>query len=401
MQHDTSPRGMVHRLLSRFASFSARPALRRLTSAQGWVSLRRRARTAVSGLPAPWPGVFRIVGGHTTTVARLVSRGVRSALALQRRRPVLFLLLTLPGLLLVLQSRQLSPTDSVSFSRGLPAGLHREGRTSESRYVHWMTGNTGADREYARDLGCRSGEREVAGPVVLAFGRQVDAGGTRGFDGPSVLRSYELIAAVSSAFAAGLAECSDRTHLLVVATSNYHLDDPATAARFGTQWAAMLDLIEPADDVTVLGGTDLEPGWGAYPAAAAWVESFRAAGKVLVSNASADGCPRAGLGGRCANGWTVDGLAGLVWGGDGLALPQIYRHDGVQAEQWGVLARSWDAAGGAVRFAGAMTQVRACEQVRNRNCPQLSLDPEGARRQLSEAVGELAAVPVGTDVGWG
>jgi hypothetical protein len=331
----------------------------------------------------------------------VVSRTVVAALALQRRRPVLFLLLTLPGLLLVLQSRQSSVTDPASFSPAGPAGLHQEGRTSESRYVHWMTGDAGVDSDRARGLGCRSGERGVAGPVVLAFGRQVDAGGTRGFDGPSVLRSYELIAAVSSAFATGLAECSDRSHLLVVATSNYHLDDPQDASRFGLEWAAMLDRVEPVEDVTVLGGTDLEPGWGAYPAAAAWVESYRGTGKVLVSNASADGCPRSGLGGRCANGWTVDGLAGLVWGGDGLALPQIYRHDGVQAEQWGVLARSWNATGGVVRFAGAMTQVRACEQVRNRNCPQLSLGPERARRQLADAVGDLASVPVGTDVGWG
>lgn len=330
-----------------------------------------------------------------------VSRGFCAALALQRRRPVLFVLLTLPGLLLVLQAQHLSPTDPASFSRGLPTGLHREGRTSESRYVYWMTGDTAADRAQAHDLGCRSGERGTAGPVVLAFGRQVEAGGTRGFDGSSVVRSYELIAAVSSAFAAGLSECSDRTHLLVVATSNYRLDDPPSAARFGAQWAAMLDLIDPADGVTVLGGTDLEPGWGSYSATAAWVESFRTTGKILVSNASADGCPRSGTGGHCANGWTVDGLAGLVWGGNGLALPQIYRHDGVQAEQWGVLAHSWDVTGGVVRFAGAMTQVRACEQVRNRNCPQLSLGSEDARRQLVDAVDGIASVPVGTDIGWG
>ena len=189
--------------------------------------------------------------------------------------------------------------------------------------------------------------------------------------------------------------------MLILATSNYRLANPAEAARFGGQWAEMIARVESPERVTVYGGTDLEPGWGSFPAATAWVGSYRASGQVLVSNASADGCPRTGTIGRCANGWTVDGLAELVWGGDGLALPQIYRHDGVQAEQWGVLARRWAATGGRPRFAGAMTQHRACEQVRNANCPQLSLTHDDARRQLASAVGDLTPIPVGTDVGWG
>lgn len=338
---------------------------------------------------------------HAPVVRATARHYLRRFTTLQRRRPVTFLMVALLSLSAV---PVISPSSGVgAFFGGVPflgSDATERAVTSTSRYVHWMTTDTSADVAYADRLGCEAATRGETGPILLAFGRQVDAGGTRGFDGPRVLRPYTQLAAVATGFRDGLARCGGGA-LLVVTTSNYRLDDVTEAARFGTEWAELVRSIGSRDGVTVAGGTDLEPGWGSLAGAKAWVQSFKASGLTLYSNASADGCPRSGHGGPCANSWNTSALAELVWGDGGVAIPQIYRHDGAQAEQWGVLARLWADAGGTPRFAGAMTQVRACDQVRNRNCPQLSLAPDGARAQLQQAVGALAEIPVGTDVGWG
>lgn len=272
---------------------------------------------------------------------------------------------------------------------------------SSSRYISWMTNDLEQDTETARRTACL--ETGDGGVVLIAFGRQV-AGGTRSFDGADVLYSYEHIGAVALAYADALSRCSDNSWTLVVATSNYKLNDPALASVHGAAWGSMIDATDDKapGGVRLVGGIDLEPGWGAPNAAKAWIEAYKSVGVRLISNASADGCPQAGKGGRCANNWDVQLLAELVWGnGDHAALPQIYRHDGAQARQWGVLSRHWRSTGGTPRFVGVMTQVRACELVRNRHCPQLSLAPDSARLQLQEVVGEDIPVPHATDVGWG
>jgi hypothetical protein len=165
----------------------------------------------------------------------------------------------------------------------------------------------------------------------------------------------------------------------------------------------MLRSLPKVPRVFYMGGIDLEPAWSSPEAAGKWVQGYREAGSVpLLSNASADGCPYDASRRSCSNGWNIGMLAEMVWGGPGWAvIPQIYRHDGVMAEQWGQIAREWHARGKRPLFVGVMTQFRACQQVRNSNCPQLSLAPEKAVEQMRRALGELARVPSVTDVGWG
>lgn len=277
--------------------------------------------------------------------------------------------------------------------------------TSTSRYVNWMTGELGPDVAVAERRGCRSAE--TGGETsVLAFGRQVRGTGTRSFTWQGNLYPYSHLEQVALSYIAGMARCAEgQLGSLAITTSNYHLDDVDEATLHGGQWQEFVGRIKAANhtDVDVVGGIDLEPGWGGAKAARSWMENWRAAGSIpIVVNASADGCPASGTGGGCANGWNTRLLAELTWGREGdLALPQIYRHDGVQASQWGVLSRVATAAGLVPRFAGAMTQVRACSQGPNRNCAQLSLGPDGARAQLQGAVGSEIAIPSGTDIGWG
>lgn len=274
-------------------------------------------------------------------------------------------------------------------------------RATTSRYVNWMTDDLLRDREVSYRLGCRGGERGESGVVVLAFGRQVTAGGTRGFWGPEVLRSYAQIAEVVAAYRDGLIECGAGPIVLAVTTSNYEIYNAEEAAVFGAAWLAMVSSIADRALVRIEGGTDLEPGWGGLAAARAWVRAYKATGRTLYSNASADGCPLAGAGGGCANGWDTASLAELVWGGGGVAVPQIYRRDGAQARQWKVLAEYWLRTGNTPIFAGAMTQHRACKQVQNANCPQLSQPHDVAKKQLGRLLGDVIDLPIGTDIGWG
>jgi hypothetical protein len=274
-------------------------------------------------------------------------------------------------------------------------------RATVSRYVNWMTDDVERDRAVSYRLGCRGGERGESGVVVLAFGRQIADGGTRGFAGPGVVRSYAQIAAVVAAYRDGLAACGAGDVLLAVTTSNYDFYDVEEAAGFGGRWRELVESIGPVGGVRIIGGTDLEPGWGGLAASRAWVDAYKSTGLVLYANASADGCPLSGVGGGCANGWDTSSLAELVWGSRGVAVPQVYRRDGAQARQWKVLAEVWARTGGAPVFGGVMTQQRACRQVVDPNCPQLSQPHDVARNQLQVLLGSLADVPVGTDVGWG
>lgn len=276
----------------------------------------------------------------------------------------------------------------------------REYPVSRSHYVSWLTGAVVGDSDTARRLACEDGG---VGVVLLSFGKQVE-GGTRSFEDAESLFTYDYIQKVSIAYAEGLVECHGGSSTLVVATSNYRLYDTTTATSYGTAWRDMISRLQSVapSGVFMVGGIDLEPGWGGVAAAHAWVAAYNAGEVPLIANASADGCPTSGTKGRCANGWSVLDLATMVWGdGQGLALPQIYRTDFVMARQWGVISRTWTQAGGSPRFAGVMTQVRACQHVGMDACEKLNLGPEEALLAMRRVLGPEIQVPGATDVGWG
>lgn len=272
---------------------------------------------------------------------------------------------------------------------------------TRSQYLHWMTDDVDADREQARRQACRAAERSTGGPVVLAVGRQLP-GGVTGFATGGEVRNHAHLAAVVSAYVDGLQRCGDGDAWTVaVTTSNHRLEDVMLADEHGRNWALAVGSIPSTDDVTVVAGVDMEPSWGSFAAALRWVSAYRAAdGPPLLFNASADGCPQQGDAGPCNNGWNVDAMATTIWSrSSDSALPQIYRHDGAMAAQWGVIARAARRLGLEPRFAGAMSQRRACAQVGGDDC--LDLPPAKAWEQLRHALEGVATVPGVTDVGWG
>jgi hypothetical protein len=88
--------------------------------------------------------------------------------------------------------------------------------------------------------------------------------------------------------------------------------------------------------------SDMEPAWDAPLITKQLVNGDTAHGWALYYDfGSADGCPSVGSGGSCSNGWDVDDVAYVSFKGAAVPLPEIYYT--VNADQWTVVRRSWDA----------------------------------------------------------
>jgi hypothetical protein len=73
----------------------------------------------------------------------------------------------------------------------------------------------------------------------------------------------------------------------------------------------------------------------------------------------------------------------------------------VQSRQWATIARNFKKKGGVPRFAGVMTQVRACQLVQNSSCKQLNMHGLVAKEQLTRELKGITTIDVATDIGWG
>lgn len=287
--------------------------------------------------------------------------------------------------------------------------VQKPGQVTTSRYVTWLSGNSGSSSTVAYDTACLQASTERPGVVILGFGRQLPEGVSQ-FRGKRSPKSLSEVRATLEAYSRGLAECS--RHLgqwsLVAQTSNDHLNDASLGYSQGVDWAGLIveSSKDMPDSVTLYGGSDIEPSWGPYEAALAWVQGFHSviSGK-LVLGPSADGCPRTAGDGNCNNGWTASEMANLVWGVDPdvRLYPQIYHHKGAQAKQWANIAAVALANGLNPSIEGVMTQVRACSRP-GTSCPQTGIGPETALSQMAEAyfeAGLLFPPLYATDIGWG
>lgn len=271
--------------------------------------------------------------------------------------------------------------------------------SSTSRYMSFASKS--GSLASSKSLGCLGAESK-GGVVVLAYGKQV-MGGTRAFGGAGVQYPYEDLLNLTLAYGDGLKTCSVHPWTVIVTTSNYEFAANTPAETWGKEWADMVNSLTLKGDLRVryVGGIDLEPGWGDPVPSMRWLESYREHSRTpLWSNASADGCPPKGKG-NCANGWTTELMSKAVWDDKGVVVPQIYRMDGVQAEQWANLARIGMQAGRSPKFGAVMTQIRACGQVRAPDCRILKNTPQDALKQLNFSLkGTGLRVRHATDIGW-
>lgn len=246
------------------------------------------------------------------------------------------------------------------------------------------------------NMGCAQADRVDAdtdpdvGVVILAFGapREVDPETTR--NGASMFstnasewRSTAQIADGAKEYSRGFWNCLDEpassvSYTLALGISNLYPSawTGTRIAEHGQAWGIMVrDVREYQNDrgfsaaIQAAGAADIEPAWGGPTKTRRWVDAFDAVANsgLLWNFGSADGCPRFGEGGtNCANGWEQGDLHYVSWGAPaGVPAPQIYRNDGVQAEQW-VLISKWgiqNTGTGPMGFRGPLSQQGACNQV--------------------------------------
>jgi hypothetical protein len=127
--------------------------------------------------------------------------------------------------------------------------------------------------------------------------------------------------------------------------------------------------------------------------------------RALYAADSADGCPPDDPAATaCSHGWSIgDDYHGSTGAGPGvLAIPQIYRTDGIQARQWARISAYGARSGtGPLRLAGVLTQRAACRT--QGGCARTANSTADARAQLVRALGAGTGPPpplVATDVDW-
>ncbi len=285
----------------------------------------------------------------------------------------------------------------------------KPGNMTTSRYVTWLTGDKNVSKEQAYSVACSQASTERPGVVILGFGRQLPEGVSQ-FRGRRSPKSLDEVRETLVSYARGLSECSKSLGewSLVAQTSNDHLEDAALGFQQGKVWASMISDVSGAmpTAVSLYGGSDIEPSWGSYEAALAWVEGFYSviSGR-LILGPSADGCPKTGGDGGCNNGWSAAKMANLVWGVDSSTrlYPQIYHHRGAQAMQWANIATTALSLGLTPSIEGVMTQARACSRP-GTSCRETGISHQTALEQMQAAYRDagLTNPPLyATDIGWG
>ena len=268
--------------------------------------------------------------------------------------------------------------------------------------------------------------------VVLAFGYpQYNAKGdglygANTYTYPRKPANTNDIAAAVENFGLGYWSCVGAdfdSHLrIAVGTSNY--SEPVSSSvtyGHGKAWAQMVNKINDwfvnncknscDGQVDAVGANDIELAWGDPDITIDWLDGYASAAKYPMYNFGAlDGCPRFSAPGANCNWRDKEKVWYAIWGSPPVQpVPEIYRDDGMNAEQWYLMSvYSYQYHGGKIHFVGPMTELRACQQVGG--CDLLdgitiANTPENAWKQLigllngdTRTNGEM--LPYSTDIQW-
>ncbi len=260
-----------------------------------------------------------------------------------------------------------------------------------------------------RAAACDQARKVQQGIVVLSFGMQV-SGGASGFEKTRKL-TYDDIAATTSAWASGLAECGTGPWEVSIGTSNSGGRTRFNGFSGGQLWAQVVERTRAIADprVAVTGAVDIEPGWGPVRQARLWVDGYVASTNVRLWNfGSADGCPQSVSTRRtCNNGWTIDDVLYVSShaGPNVIAMPQIHTQSGSQSRQWAVMAARAASQGKPLRIGAITVQTAACSQVRG-GCRTTGISAWDGWAQLRRIMDETPGAqgtPIGApmDIRWG
>jgi hypothetical protein len=241
-------------------------------------------------------------------------------------------------------------------------------------------GTTDTSRLY--DLGYRAGQEAEnrTGPnqliVFLMWGQPVKF--SDGSFGATIYSAPDArtgdIRAAAQAYARGFYYGTVNVQgdlILVLGTSN---NGGSVTAAHGDAWGRMVDNMNDylftngySSEVIAAGGIDAELGFNGPGVTKDWTEGYKTGGDSRYFNfGDAAGCPPAGTCGTAAYpGWTAHDIYYISWGNP-LAWPygQIYRNDGLQADQWRELdVHAVEHDSNSMFFEGSLTQWHACQDV--------------------------------------
>jgi hypothetical protein len=143
----------------------------------------------------------------------------------------------------------------------------------------------------------------------------------------------------------------------------------AEVAGFGTAWANMVDATSTdiynagyGSQVDVVAAADIEVSWGTSSLARSWMNAYEAANNwAMYDFGDAAGCRTSGTtktSDQCgSSSWYQDDLYFIAWGSpSAVAVPEIYRTDGVMSKQWQQISK-WATLNGKskIGFTGSMT----------------------------------------------
>jgi hypothetical protein len=248
------------------------------------------------------------------------------------------------------------------------------------------------------DIGAQSNANlpPSANPTVLSAGSP----GVRLTSQSSVVRlTYLQLRTAVDAYTQGYGDCASSDVTVAVGTNNSGVSAAYPAAQKGADWASeVMDQLTVHPHVTLTGANDIEASFGDSPAdAASWETAYLDhTTSNLVYTGSADNCPitfgsTADCGpavGQSGN-WTRANYASLAHGlspGRITALPQIYYAS--QAVQWANINATASAVGGAIVFAGALTENgSACG-------PDCAMAPSQGWAGLYHAISTIVMTPM-------
>lgn len=333
------------------------------------------------------------------------------------RNRILIIVMSL-SLLATLGASEAPQTLTLSHKTYLPLTVNANAFFyATSRYMSTTSTTT------LQNLGCAQGRATPSGAtalVILDFGQPAYLAQTGAYGawifGTYAFRSLNDITLASEAFLNSFYLCSPAGAYLrlVVGTVNYGSD---VTSGHGAAWAAMINniaawIVEPpsiASKVTVRGGNDMEPSFGAPSVTRAWVDGYTSVytgTSYLYNYGSCDGCPyKACTGCTPNNGWTLDDVWYVSWGAKpAWPVPEIYLTNGVHADQWYRMSLySYTQHGQAFDFKGSLTQWQACQT--NGPCPYLDNTPVAGWTQLYSAVNADSRtrqnLGLASDISWG
>ncbi|HZW03318.1 MAG TPA: hypothetical protein VFF68_05295 [Anaerolineaceae bacterium] len=243
----------------------------------------------------------------------------------------------------------------------------------------------------ARQIGCELGTRDLGLPgkqdnlVILDFGTTKYVNGQYG---ASLMyrNGFGTIAQIGEAvkqFGYGYWDCVESdfdSHLRIgIGTNNYTGSTyPSVTYGHGQAWAAMVNQVNDwfvnncprscDGQVDAAGANDIELGWGSPEATIDWLNGYDSVNRYPMYNYGAlPGCPYfAAPGSQCGGNstvWTKERVWLVTDAGPVQSLPEIYRNDGVNAQQWYLMSVwAYQNKGKPMDFIGVMTQYQACLQ---------------------------------------